>query len=258
MLEVILIAAPLLIIPLGLWHLDREGVAGTGLTRNGLLNLSCWSSGIMLAISLLLPSGTWAGLLALPWLLFTWALAVIGLRHFFRRVRSLDEQLCYSAALLFVAIGGCWAMISRAGLQPMEFSDTIVLLTGVHFHYAGFALPLLTGLTIRTLTRHHVVRILIAVGILATGCALLAGMQLELALRSRTEPARSLLLISSISLLAGMMLAVIYGIGEYRQLRLLEIPLMIPLHGIANSIGFSLAGLYGWRCLRLAAIPRRY
>jgi hypothetical protein len=281
MLEVILIAAPLLIIPLGLWHLDREGVAGTGLTRNGLLNLSCWSSGIMLAISLLLPSGTWAGLLALPWLLFTWALAVIGLRHFFRRVRSLDEQLCYSAALLFVAIGGCWAMISRAGLQPMEFSDTIVLLTGVHFHYAGFALPLLTGLTIRTLTRHHVVRImvlliisgiplvgigiaysplleLIAVGILATGCALLAGMQLELALRSRTEPARSLLLISSISLLAGMMLAVIYGIGEYRQLRLLEIPLMIPLHGIANSIGFSLAGLYGWRCLRPAAIPRRY
>ena len=30
MVEVILIAAPFLVIPLGLWHLDREGVAGTG------------------------------------------------------------------------------------------------------------------------------------------------------------------------------------------------------------------------------------
>ena len=280
MAEVILIAAPFLIVPLGLWHLDREGVAGTGLRRQGLVYFASWCSAILLAISLLLPTGTWAGLLAIPWMLFTYILAGIGLVHFFRHVRSLNEQLCYSAALVYVAVGGTWAMVSRSGMQVMDFEPTIVLLTAVHFHYAGFALPLLSGLAIRTMTRHHLARLMIlliivgiplvgvgiagdplveiiAVGILTTGCVGLALVQMGIALRCSLEPARGLLLVSSLSLLLGMLLAVIYGIGEYRGEQLLGIPLMIPLHGIANSAGFSLAGLYGWRVLRRsAALPR--
>ena len=280
MAEVILIAAPFLIVPLGLWHLDREGVAGTGLRRQGLIYFASWCSAILLAISLLLPTGTWAGLLAIPWMLFTYILAGIGLVHFFRHVRSLNEQLCYSAALVYVAVGGTWAMVSRTGMQVMNFEPTIVLLTAVHFHYAGFALPLLSGLAIRTMTRHHLVRLMIlliivgiplvgvgiagdplveiiAVGILTAGCVGLALVQLGIALRCSLEPARGLLLVSSLSLLLGMLLAVIYGMGEYRGEQLLGIPLMIPLHGIANSAGFSLAGLYGWRVLRRsAALPR--
>ncbi len=280
MAEVILIAAPFLIVPLGLWHLDREGVAGTGLRRQGLVYFASWCSAILLAISLLLPTGTWAGLLAIPWMLFTYILAGIGLVHFFRHVRSLNEQLCYSAALVYVAVGGTWAMVSRSGIQVMDFEPTIVLLTAVHFHYAGFALPLLSGLAIRTMTRHHLARLMIlliivgiplvgvgiagdplveiiAVGILTTGCVGLALVQMGIALRCSLEPARGLLLVSSLSLLLGMLLAVIYGIGEYRGEQLLGIPLMIPLHGIANSAGFSLAGLYGWRVLRRsAALPR--
>ena len=39
----------------------------------------------------------------------------------------------------------------RAGLRPLGFPDLIVLLTAVHFHYAGFALPVLTGLVARVL-----------------------------------------------------------------------------------------------------------
>ncbi|MEE2685028.1 MAG: YndJ family transporter [Planctomycetota bacterium] len=280
MAEVILIAAPFLIVPLGLWHLDREGVAGTGLRRQGLVYFASWCSAILLTISLLLPTGAWAVLLAVPWMLFTYILAGIGLVHFFRHVRSLNEQLCYSAALVYVAVGGTWAVISRSGMQVMDFEPTIVLLTAVHFHYAGFALPLLSGLAIRTMTRHHLARLMIlliivgiplvgvgiagdplveiiAVGILATGCVGMALVQLGTALRCSLEPARGLLLVSSISLLLGMLLAVIYGIGEYRGEQLLGIPLMIPLHGIANSAGFSLAGLYGWRVLRRsAALPR--
>ena len=201
MAEVILIAAPFLIVPLGLWHLDREGVAGTGLRRQGLVYFASWCSAILLAISLLLPTGTWAGLLAIPWMLFTYILAGIGLVHFFRHVRSLNEQLCYSAALVYVAVGGTWAMVSRSGMQVMDFEPTIVLLTAVHFHYAGFALPLLSGLAIRTMTRHHLARLMIlliivgiplvgvgiagdplveiiAVGILTAGCVGLALVQL--------------------------------------------------------------------------------
>jgi len=32
------------------------------------------------------------------------------------------------------------------GLRPLEFQEIIVLLTAVHFHYAGFLLPIVTGL----------------------------------------------------------------------------------------------------------------
>jgi hypothetical protein len=286
MVELILIAAPFLVVPLGLWHLDREGVAGAGLRRNRLVFIIYWLSASMLAVSFLLPDvekGSvhyLAGLLAVPWMLFTYLLAGIGLVHFYRHVRSLDTQLCYAAALVFVAIGGTWAAISRAGLPVMGFEPIIILLTAVHFHYAGFALPLLSGLAIRTLTRHHAVRLMvlliivgiplvgvgiatgalvevIAVGILAAGCGGLAIVQIRCAMRCSLEPARGLLLLSSLSLLLGMLLAVIYGIGEYREQQLLGIPLMIPLHGIANSVGFSLAGLYGWSVLRRsAALPR--
>ena len=183
--------------------------------------------------------------------------------------------------LLFVTAGSTmFRSIRSLGMQVMDFEPTIVLLTAVHFHYAGFALPLLSGLAIRTMTQHHLVRLMIlliivgiplvgvgiagdplveiiAVGILTAGCVGLALVQLGIALRCSLEPARGLLLVSSLSLLLGMLLAVIYGIGEYRGEQLLGIPLMIPLHGIANSAGFSLAGLYGWRVLRRsAALPR--
>ena len=49
------------------------------------------------------------------------------------------------AGLIFLAVGGAWTVASRFGLRPLDFKDIIVLLTGVHFHYAGFVLPLLTG-----------------------------------------------------------------------------------------------------------------
>ena len=76
-----------------------------------------------------------------------------------REVRDFDASLALTAALLLLAVGGSWTWMSRAGWQPWNFSEQrpfsnqIVLLTGVHFHYAGFALPILTGWTIRELTQ---------------------------------------------------------------------------------------------------------
>ena len=45
-------------------------------------------------------------------------------------------------------MGGAWLVVSRLGLQPFDLSTDIVRLTAVHFHYAGFGLALLaaTGL----------------------------------------------------------------------------------------------------------------
>jgi len=53
-------------------------------------------------------------------------------------------------------------------------------------------------------------------------------------------------LISAVSLICGMALAITYALGAYFQTKWIDIPTMIPLHGIANSVGFSLCGLLAW------------
>ena len=47
--------------------------------------------------------------------------------------------------MVYLPIGGAWLVASRLGIQPLGFGDTIVLLTAIHFHFAGFAAPLLAG-----------------------------------------------------------------------------------------------------------------
>ena len=86
----------------------------------------------------------------------------------------------------------------------------------------------------------------LASGLLTLAALLLALMQIRVALQVSHALRRSLLLVSSVSLICGMTLAMTYALGNYLDTKWLDIPTMIPLHGIANSIGFSLCGLLAW------------
>ena len=86
----------------------------------------------------------------------------------------------------------------------------------------------------------------VASGLVTLAALLLALMQIQVALKVSHALRRSLLLISSASLICGMTLAMTYALGTYLDTKWLDIPTMIPLHGIANSIGFSLCGLLAW------------
>ena len=46
------------------------------------------------------------------------------------------------AAVAFLAVGATFATIDRLGARPFDFASEIILLTAVHFHFAGFVLPL--------------------------------------------------------------------------------------------------------------------
>src|SRR5207245_4647180 len=98
-----------------------------------------------------LPPGWWAAALALPWLGVTAAVAMAGLVRIRGRRFSDSAGPCGDAGLVYLVVGGGWTVLSRAGMRPLEFEDVIVLLTGIHFHYAGFALPVLTSLASRRL-----------------------------------------------------------------------------------------------------------
>lgn len=240
-----------------------------------VLQLVSWTqlpAATLSAASFAFPQGSLPAALALPWLLVTLVLALAGVLRLWRLPWRLNGELAIAASLLMIAVGGGWAVISRAGLRPQNFSPAIVLLTGVHFHYAGFVLPLLTGLTLNALhgerqpglvDRSLLVSIvagvpLVGVGIslspqievaaaimLTVGCTLLAVRQVQVATRSRLPTQVTLLTISSLALISAMIPAAIYACGEFATTAWLDIPTMIRTHGTFNAFGFAACGIAG-------------
>src|SRR2546422_171098 len=62
-------------------------------------------------------------------------------------------EACFAAAPLYLSVGGRGLVISRLGATPLGYLEPIQLLVGVHFHFTGFALPLIAGATGRALRR---------------------------------------------------------------------------------------------------------
>ena len=172
--------------------------------------------------------------------------------------------------MIFLPVGGGWVLASRWGLEPMGFREPIVLLTGVHFHFAGFALPILTGLAAgagpRWISRLAVAGVVVGVPFVAVGisagrtvpivelsaawflaavCLLVVALQAVQAVQATHWPERLLFALSGLALLAGMALAVLYALSTYRAAYWLTIPRMVPWHGTLNALGFAAAGAAG-------------
>lgn len=263
-----LLLAALVLVPLGLSLARTRGSQSLG---DKLLRLASWlqfPAAICLAVSIVLPAGTWDGVLALPWLTVTIVVAISGLtRLIVSRPRRLDE-ICTIAGLVYLAVAGIWTAISRFGVRPMGFEDQIVLLTAVHFHYAGFVLPILAVQAGRALdctaARFAELGVVagvpavamgiafspilewLAASVLAGACVIVAWLEFRLGLTSNERPARWLWIASAASLCVGMFLASIYAAGEYWGVKWLTISQMLPTHGALNAIGFAMLGLMAW------------
>lgn len=61
------------------------------------------------------------------------------------------SELAIDAALLYIPVGAVALVLHVAGIS-LQFRPIIILLTVVHYHYAGFVLPLVTGLAGRVLS----------------------------------------------------------------------------------------------------------
>ena len=275
----ILVLAPLVVVPLGLSLIPQEACLGW---ERAIRRAATWlhfPAAILFAAAFAIrEQGILAAGLAVPWLIVTLLLASEGLLRLRRLGLPLDGPAAVTAALVFVPVGAAWAVISRAGLRPQDFSPAIVLLTAVHFHYAGFALPILAsrlaGIRPRTSERVLLGTIIVAipavgVGIslsptievvaalaLAAACVWLAILQIRYACRIRHRNATPLLLISSASLLSAMILAGVYAVGELTARQQLPIPTMILIHGSLNAFGFAICGLLGQLLYARNSIPR--
>jgi len=236
-------------------------------------------AGAAAAAGLALDAGPTAGALTGAWMGLTLLLAAMALPRLGKLRRADGEialaEICFVAALVYLPVGGFWLTASRLGVTPFDFDPLIVTLTAVHFHYAGFAAPVLAGLALRqvrlrsAITRASAYLVaaavtlgqpLVAAGITASpevglaGTALIALGLTALAVLTlsqvlgelRSRGSKLLLVISSLSVLLSMPLAVAWAWGEVTGQRSVGMLWMIRIHGMANAHGFALCGLLAW------------
>ena len=272
-LDAILAFAAVVIVPLGL-----------RLTRGRVPPLT-YVAATLFTAGLLLPGDIRSAALAVPWLLNAFihlASAAFAARDQ-AQVRSRDQAPAWSrtprtaaigeiAALAFLVIGAGWSVLACGGWSVLGFDPVIVQLTAIHFHYAGFALTILAtkaaqgfpgrlagasmtfilagvpavaaGISLRSIAIEWWATVL-----LTSGCCLVALLQFRAALAAKAPIARTLLMISAMSLLTGMGLAVAYAAARQFSLTSLDIPTMIRTHGQIQSLGFAFLGLLAWRTL---------
>lgn len=228
---------------------------------------------IIAAGAFLLSPGLSSALCILPWLGFAGLAALVGVTRFLNRRTFEPAALCIDAGLVYIPIGAGWLLLSRMRAHPMGFSDLVVILTAVHFHYAGFVAPIIAGLTgnrLRTTPLFASIAAgviagppLIAIGITVSplieiiavavfagsliGLALIMLVRLIPALESRG--AQALAGISAVSLLVTMLAAGAYGVSTFTGWFTVTIPRMVQVHGMLNAFGFALCGILSWHMI---------
>jgi hypothetical protein len=266
------VLSPLVLVPLLLAAVLNEG-EGEPLER--ALSWSQLPCALPLPLALSVGPGAFALLACLPWAGWTGLAAFFALRRMAAMLRKggvrelYDAELAIVGGLGFPIVGSAWLICDRLALEPLGFSPLIVLLTATHFHHAGLTLPLNAGLLGRAFGsraepwRAAAVLTVVAVPLVALGITFSPLLELVASLATaaagivvgigllRRAGGLSLIpaLLSALAgacLLAGMMFAGSYALGEYGGHPWPDISSMVRLHGAVNALGFGLLGAWAW------------
>jgi hypothetical protein len=225
------------------------------------------------AVSLWLPRGWPAVVLAAAYLLAAlWLLTSIPARLLPVHVPAA-RVLALCTALAAPAVAASALVAERAGYRLFGFRLDVLALTVAHFHYAGFTAALVAGLICQLTadsTAGRAAALAVPAGTaivfagyftndwveLAGALVLTAGMWLTAWLTARQalpsgadRTTRALLLTSAVVLVATMLLAVDWALGEPTGLAHLSLSWMVATHGVANALGFAVCGVLAWRRL---------
>jgi len=223
--------------------------------------------------SFFFEKGVLSAALASAWLVLNVLIALIGFLRLTSRRFHRIEELSIVAGLLYLPVAGAWLVVYRLGVQPFGYGEMIILLTVVHFHFAGFATPLIAGMSGRVLAhRNYPRRVfmvvvlaivsampLVAAGItfspwigfvgallLTTGLVLLAVLTIGWVRPAMSTRWGVLLLIGAIASCVAMVLACLYAYSLATHTLILTIPTMALTHGLLNAFGFVTCSLVAW------------
>ncbi|MEV0989533.1 YndJ family protein [Streptomyces sp. NPDC049949] len=237
------------------------------------------------AVCLWLPRGATATVLAALYAAATLALAARAPARLLRTLRTptagsgppAPAEIAVLTALIAPSVAGTALVAERAGYRLFGFDLDILALTVPHFHFAGFTAALVAGLVCRAtatapgstaLSRWAAYSVpggtlLVLLGyfvddwaelagaVVLTGgmwaVALLTWREIRPGARDRTTGA--LLATSAAVLVATMLLALWWALGEATDLVHPTLTWMAATHGLGNALGFALCSLLAWRRL---------
>ncbi len=269
--ETLFLLAPLVIVPLGLpLTLGPVRPGGWSRLRTLLGLLQPVGALALLAAFTLEPPGQARLALGLPYLLLALCTALHACGRLLERGVWPVEELAHDAALLCPLGGAVWLLTWMGDFALLGFQGLWVLLTAIHFHFAGFGCLLIAG-GVGRLLRAGRLKAVVALGLMAAFPLLAAGIAGQRAL----EVLGVLFYVLLLPLLAGLLLRTAALLGPGRRVRWLfvgaafavlvsttlaglwglprpspvELPTMIRLHGSLNALGFVGLGLLGLRLL---------
>lgn len=263
LVNVIVTIGMIVVIPMGLRLID------------GLPAVARWwpVAGLVGAVSLWLPRGAIAATVAAGYALATAALATQAPIRW-RRKRSLGaREVAVLTALVTPLVAGTALVAERAAHPLFGFKLPILALTVAHFHFAGFAAALIAGLACRAASDSLTGRLaawsvpggtglvlvgyfvgdwleLVGAAVLSVGMWLIGWLAWQQAPTTSNRVTRTLLVTSALVLIASMVLALQWALGEAAGTPHFSLATMAATHGVGNALGFALCGLLAWQRLQ--------
>jgi hypothetical protein len=276
--DLLFLLAPWVAVPLALSLVTATSTSRFSALSVAVTKYLLFPGAALTTLSFFLRGGRWAGALICVWLIVAFALALDGLRRLIKSGMKSFPDFCFAVGEGYALVGALWLLASRLGLQPVGFHEPIVLLTAIHFHYAGLMAAVLAGLVASRLgvgVASLYLRIALSCAMLGPGLlglAFLVGPKWKLAavglmvigecgvalgtfrigLSDAGAIGGRLLLAGSACVIFGMALAGIWAVGEYPLHAFVNLEQMARYHGVLNSVGFGLCSLVGWTFLRSA------
>ncbi|MCY0942132.1 YndJ family protein [Streptomyces antarcticus] len=265
-----------IIVTLGMLHVVPAGlrlIDPAGLRRTARIWPLLAAPG---ALCLWLPRGAPATVLAALYAAATVALAARIPARLPRGRPPAPADVAVATALASPAIAATALVAERAGYRLFGFDLDVLALTVPHFHFAGFAAALVAGLVCRTLRTGSAAglarwaaysvpagTLLVLAGYFVDDWAELAGAVVltggmwavavltwrEIRPAGRDRTTRTLLAASSAILVATMLLALWWAVGEATGLVHPTLTWMAATHGLGNALGFALCSVLAWRRL---------
>ena len=263
-LEFVVLASVLLFIPLLFHMLDKIRRDGVIQTLALQISYGYPFAALCAVLAFVMESAPFAAV----WFVFTLYVSLYAISRILERGIQPLPELAIDVGWLYLGLGGFWFFASVAQISMMGFSNQIILLTAVHFHYSAFIIPIFIGFLGRLSLKRRPLYNLVAIIIMLSPITVAVGITFSrtvefvsvliylLALYLygyfvwtapfKKKLAKLLVSLSSIILLVTILFSLIYAYGRVRGMITISIDQMIWVHGVANVVGVITPAIIGW------------
>lgn len=198
------------------------------------------------------------------YLLFTFIVALFGFGRFIRRGFAHLEEFAIDAGMMYLFIGGMWFFAYIAEIDT-GFSPLLTWLTGIHFHYSSFLLPVFIGFLGRLYktTGYKIVCTIILISpiVVALGITFAAWLEVVsvllyiigiyglIVLTLKATFPSALQKIGILVSFGSLGVTIIFSLLYAARVTTVNIDFMLRFHGLVNCVLFALCGIISWAML---------